>query len=303
MLWKLLKTVAYYLPFKETRAFHTLKMFIYQQGMKKFMQRNYGKIASKVINGILYELDLSESIDASLYYSGVYELETLKCLQQCIQPDMIVFEIGANIGSHSFEIAKLLQAGAGKVYCFEPTDYAFQKLLHNHSLNNFHNMVFEKIALSDHEGCSTIIPTSSLDTMAFTASWDIKNGVSKNATEQQILFKTLDNYVQEHNIPRIDMLKVDVDGYELKIIKGGAQTISQYTPVIIIELSECMLHYIGDTLEELLAVLQHLGYTFQPVYAKHVLDIPQLIQEVGERQSLDCLCRHQYKKNDQEKFS
>ena len=291
MLWKLLKTVAYYLPFKETRVFHTLKMFIYQQGMKKFMQGNYGKIVIKEIDGIRYELDLSEAIDASLYYSGVYELETLKCLQKWIQPDMIVFEIGANIGSHSFEIAKLLQAGAGKVYCFEPTDYAFQKLLHNHGLNDFRNMVFEKIALSDQEGCSTIIPTSSLDTMAFTASWDIKNGGSKNATEQQILFKTLDSYVQEHNITRLDMLKIDVDGYELKIIKGGTQTISQYTPMIIIELSECMLHYIGDTLEELLATLDHFGYTFQPVYAKQTLGIPQILQEVRERQSLDCLCR------------
>lgn len=291
MLLKLLKIVAYYLPFKGTRAFHTLKMLVYQQGIKKIMQRNYGKIAIKEINGITYKLDLSEAIDTSLYYSGVYELETLKCLQQYIQADMTVFEIGANIGSHSFEIAKLLQTGSGKVYCFEPTDYAFQKLLLNHSLNNFRNMIFEKIALSDQEGSQILTPTSSLDTMAFTASWDIKNGGSKNICTQHILFKTLDGYVQEHNITQVDLLKIDVDGYELKIIKGGSQTITRYAPVIIIELSECMLHYVDDTLEELLATLHYLGYTFQPVYARHTLAIPQLIQEVRERQSLDCLCR------------
>ncbi|GAK55723.1 methyltransferase FkbM family [Candidatus Vecturithrix granuli] len=292
MLLKLLKILAYHLPLKETRAFHGLRAFIYQQGMKRFMQRNYGKIITKEIDGITYELDLSEAIEASLYYSGVYEFETLKCLQQCIRPDMIVFEIGANIGAHSFEIAKLLHTGAGKVYCFEPTDYAFNKLLHNHSLNNFRNMFFEKIALSDQAGSQILTPTGSLDTMAFTASWDIKNGRSKNATEQHIFFQTLDGYVQEHKITRIDLLKIDVDGYELKIIKGGTQTISRYTPVIIIELSECMLHYIGDTLEELLAALQYLGYTFQPVHTRRVLDIPQLIREVRERQSLDCLCRY-----------
>lgn len=291
MLLKLLKTFAYHLPFKETHAFHVLRAFIYQHGMKRFMQRNYGKIVTKKIDGITYELDLSEAIDASLYYSGVYEFETLQCLRQCIRPDMIVFEIGANIGAHSFEIAKLLQTGAGKVYCFEPTDYAFNKLLHNYSLNNFRNMFFEKIALSDQAGSQILTPTSSLDTMAFTASWDIKNGRSKNAAEQHIFFQTLDGYVQEQSITRIDLLKIDVDGYELKMIKGGTQTISRYTPVIIIELSECMLHYIGDTLEELLTALQHLGYTFQPVYARHVLDIPQLIHQVRERQSLDCLCR------------
>jgi FkbM family methyltransferase len=148
------------------------------------MQFRYGKIVCKDINGITYELDLSESIDASLYYSGVYELETLKCLQHAIQQDMIVFEIGANIGSHSFEIAKLLQNGSGQLYCFEPTDYAFQKLMKNHALNHFTNIVFEKLALADQEQIQTITPTSSLDTMAFTASWDLKGGQSKNKTEQ-----------------------------------------------------------------------------------------------------------------------
>jgi FkbM family methyltransferase len=290
MLLKSLKVIWYYLPFKEVPAFHHLKMLVYHYLIRRVMKLNYQKVVIKKINGITYELDLSESIEASLYYSGVYELETLKCLQQYINKNMTVFEVGANIGSHSFEIAKLLQEGSGKLYCFEPTDYAFAKLMRNHQLNNFTNITFEKLAFSDSESSEVITPTTSLDTMAFAASWDIKDGSSKNATEQNILFTTLDKYVHKTGIQQLDVLKIDVDGYEFKIIKGGYETISRLHPVIIIELSECLLHYVGDRLEDLLSILYSLGYTIQPVYSQRIPNPASLIQEVKNRKTLDCLC-------------
>ncbi len=292
MLLKMLKSIGMYLPFRETQTFFKLKMMVYHRFVKNVMKLSYGKIVRKEIHGITYELDLSEAIEASLYYSDVYELETLECLQRCITKDMVVFEIGANIGSHSFEIAQLLQDGSGTLYCFEPTDYAFKKLIKNHSLNHFTNIIFEKLALSDREEIQNLTPASSLDTVAFSASWDIKDGSSKNTMQQEIIFKKLDTYIQENSITKVDLLKIDVDGYELKIIKGGRQTISTFKPIIIIELSECLLHYVGDTLEELLSLLHNLGYMFRPVYTQKNMDIPNLIQEVKARQSFDCLCLH-----------
>lgn len=290
MILKTLKTLYYALPFQESRRLYTLRMKLYHQFITRLMRVNYGKIVRKQINGITYDLDLSEAIEASLYYSGVYEYETLKCLKEHLRRDMIVFEIGANVGSHSFEIARALEGGSGRLYCFEPTEYAFHKLLHNHALNGFSNIIFEKIALSDHEHSQTLTPASSLDTMAFAASWDIKNGASKNSTPQTIHFQTIDSYVQAKAIPKVDLLKIDVDGYELKAIQGGMRTIQQHKPLMILEFSSCMLHYVGDSLEELLSVLQDLGYTFQPVYARHQMDRARILQEARERSSFDCLC-------------
>ncbi len=292
MLVKILKTLGYYLPYKDTHVYYKLKNAVYLRFVKNLMKFNYGKCVQKTINGIQYELDLSEAIESSLYYSGVYELETLKCLQKYIHKDMVVFEIGANIGSHSFEIAKILNPGAGKVYCFEPTEYAFHKFMNNYRLNSFHNIIVEKLALSDQEYSQTITPTQTLDTMAFTASWDIKDRESKNRIPQEIRFTRLDTYVAENAIPHIDLLKIDVDGYELKVLKGGKHIINQCKPVIIIELSACMLHYIGDTLEELLALLSSMEYCFQPVYSQRQMAVPEIIEHVKDRQSLDCLCLH-----------
>jgi FkbM family methyltransferase len=162
--------------------------------------------------------------------------------------------------------------------------------MRNHQLNNFTNITFEKLAFSDSESSEVITPTTSLDTMAFAASWDIKDGSSKNATEQNILFTTLDKYVHKTGIQQLDVLKIDVDGYEFKIIKGGYETISRLHPVIIIELSECLLHYVGDRLEDLLSILYSLGYTIQPVYSQRIPNPASLIQEVKNRKTLDCLC-------------
>lgn len=294
MLLHFFKSLWYYMPFKQYAACYRLRIGIYHRIIRRLMERNYGKIVTKEIHGIYYELDLSETIDSSLYYSGVFEIETLKCLQKQITPEMIVFEIGANIGSHSFEIAKLLQPGNGRLYCFEPTEYAFKKLCKNQRLNNFSNIVFEKIAFSDAEGTQRITPASSLDTVAFSASWDVKDMQSKQHAPQDITFKTLDQYVFEHEIQRVHLLKIDVDGYELKVIRGAQETIRRDAPIIIIEFSECLLGYVGDTLDELLSLLENRGYTFQPVYMNTPIEQDRLVQEVRYRQTLDCLCRCQH---------
>ena len=290
MLLGAIKSLWYYLPFKQYPVFHRLRMGLYHRVMRVLMRRTYGKIVVKDIHGIRYELDLSETIEASLYYSGVYEIETLKCLQRHIRPDMNVFEIGANIGSHSFEIAKCLQAGTGTLYCFEPTDYAFRKLMKNHALNHFTNIVFEQMALSDRNETRRITPASSLDTVAFSASWDVKNLKSKRHDAQDIAFKTLDAYVQEKQLAHVDLLKIDVDGYELKVMTGGAETLARFHPMLIIELSECLLHYIGDRLEDLLNLLERFGYAFQPVYMAAPINRERLLDEIKLRQTLDCLC-------------
>ena len=293
MLLRFLKSLWYYMPFKQYAMFHHLRMGVYHRIVRRLMERNYGKIVTKEIHGIYYELDLSETIDSSLYYSGVFEIETLKCLQKQITPEMIVFEIGANIGSHSFEIAKLLQPKNGRLYCFEPTEYAFKKLCKNQRLNNFSNIILENIALSDIEGMQRITPASSLETVAFSASWDIKDMQSKQHAPQDIAFKTLDHYVVEQAIQHVHLLKIDVDGYELKVIKGAKETIQRDLPIIIIEFSECLLGYVGDKLEELLSLLEYWGYTFQPVYMNAPIEHDRLVQEVRYRQTLDCLCRCQ----------
>src|ERR1700751_5151651 len=95
-----------------------------------------GKGDSTIVerNGIRYHLDLNEGIDFSIYLLGAFEPGTQKTLQKLAKPGDVVFDIGANIGAHPLTIAQSV-GRSGKVYAFEPADFAFAKLQRNLALN------------------------------------------------------------------------------------------------------------------------------------------------------------------------
>ena len=255
----------------------------------KFQLLYYGKVVTKQINGITYELDLSEDIDSSLYFFGYYEKDTSKLLHQYIKPDMTIVEVGANIGAHTFEIAKMLDPDKGVLFSFEPTDYAFRKLMVNLLLNNFQNIYLEKMALSDTNEEKKIHRATSPESMPFKASWDKKKHGPKYRSVDVIKFKKLDDYYLEHKLTKLDLIKIDVDGYELRVIKGGKKTLTKFKPIMIIELG-ITVERIGDTLEELIQTLVDIGYSFYSIDLDLILDYAELIEHVKAKRTMDCLC-------------
>src|SRR5690348_2077690 len=83
---------------------------------------------------INWSLDLSQGIDLYNYLFGEFEIQTSAALRRIVRPGNCVLDIGANIGAHTLTLAKLV-GSAGKVFAFEPTDFAFEKLQTNLSLN------------------------------------------------------------------------------------------------------------------------------------------------------------------------
>ena len=75
---------------------------------------------------IVWELDLSEGIDFAIYLRGGFEPETLREYRRIVRAGFVALDIGANIGSHTLPLAQLV-GPSGRVYSFEPTDYAFAK--------------------------------------------------------------------------------------------------------------------------------------------------------------------------------
>ena len=254
----------------------------------KIQLLNYDRFVTKNINGVYFELDLSENIDSTLFHLGIYERRTSKVLHRYINSDMIVFEVGANIGAHTFEIAKILKHGKGKLYSFEPTDYAFKKLKNNYDLNKFNNIVLEKVALSDTTDRVEISCINSKETLPFKASWDIKGG-SKNTDAFQVNFEKLDDYVCRNEIDIINFLKIDVDGYELKVIKGGFDTIRMFKPIILIEVG-ITLERVGDKIEDLIMMLEDLGYSFYSIKTGNKTGKAELIAIVTVNRTEDFLC-------------
>lgn len=206
-----------------------------------------------MIEDFRYELDLGEVIDAHIFYEGCFEPATRRAIKALCNPGMTVLDIGANVGCHTLLMARLV--GQGKVIAFEPMPWARAKLLRNIELNGFQNIVVEGIALSD--------AISKAQTVSFRSSWRLDGGVNPEASRGVIVdFETLDAYLQRRGIRAVDLIKLDVDGYEFKVLRGACGTISRSRPPIIIELGSYTLQNVGDTLSEMVDYLMSLGYEF-----------------------------------------
>lgn len=245
----------------------------------------------KEVNGIQFKLDLSENIDSSLFYYGYYEKETTELLERLVKGGMVILDIGANVGVHSLAMAQQLKRTGGIVHAFEPTTWAFEKLKYNNQLNNFPNLHLHRIALSDVNGEQKILCTASEEVMPFKASWDI-SGKSKNRGQDHLIFQKLDDWVVEKGVTQIDLIKIDVDGYEVKVLNGALESFKKFRPLLIIELGYATLKRVGNSPVELLDLLEQFHYDlFSTSLPEIKYDRNYLLKILPTVKAIDIFCR------------
>lgn len=205
------------------------------------------KTVSASVDGITYRLDLGETIDLALYLNR-YEPDLTAALEGLCRPGSTVLDIGANVGAHTLRIARIV-GQSGKVYAFEPTDCAFGKLIRNISLNGFGNIVPLQIALSDRN--------LSKQSIWFRSSWPTKG---RQVERKSVVdFVRLDDWSEGHNLSRVDMIKLDVDGNEYPVIMGARSLLSRHRPLILMEVWGPNF---ADPLRNPYDLLKNLGYRF-----------------------------------------
>lgn len=237
---------------------------LFRKIYREYINVSYQSPVKKKIDGINYELDLREVIDNAMYFNGSREPATSLALKRLCKKGNVVIDVGANVGSHTLPMAKLVGEN-GKVYAFEPVPWAVKKLKQNLSLNMFTNIILETIALSDESG--------EMD-MKFRASFKIGSasgvGLEGKIDESwwgeceqvKVHMETLDNYVSRHNIDRIDLVKLDVDGFEGKVIRGAMSVLARFKPILIMEVAPAWVEMRGDKIQEVLNSIEKMGYKF-----------------------------------------
>lgn len=172
-----------------------------------------------------------------LLYEHFWEEDLLRELLTFTQ-EAFILDVGANVGNHTVFWAKI--AKAKHVDAFEPIYDTFHILERNVSLNKLDNVSLHRIALGAHRTKGTGIASPSSMMMASV----------KTADEGDIQILPLDDI----KIPAVDFMKVDVEGNTLPLLKGATRTLTEYRPVIFVEL----FAHERAACEELLG---KLGYT------------------------------------------
>jgi FkbM family methyltransferase len=206
------------------------------------------------IRGSIFELDLGEMIDVALYLEQ-YELDVSAALERYSVPGMTVLDIGANIGAHTLALARLVTE-AGAVYAFEPTDFAFEKLTRNVSLNAMPQIRVIQAAVSDHN--------AERQEIAYRSSWRTSGG--RNDRPTRVDFVRLDDWCARNGVFRVGLIKIDIDGNEFAALAGGMQLIERSCPVIVME---AVWPHFADDHRNPFVLLQRVGYRFWDAKSGH----------------------------------
>ncbi len=185
-------------------------------------------------------------IGRSIDLYGEFSEGEVDFFRQVVRPGNVVVEAGANIGAHThtLPLAKLV-GEQGQVYAFEPQRIVFQTLCANVALNGLTNVVARCEAVGDAPGAITVPKLDYSRTNNF-------GGLSlrQDGDGERVPVVTIDSL----ELPRCHLLKADVEGMELNVLRGAAQTIEKFRPVLYVE---------NDRAEKspaLIKYLQSLGY-------------------------------------------
>jgi FkbM family methyltransferase len=211
--------------------------------------------------GIWWDLDLTEGIDFSIYLLGGFEPKTLKLYKKIIKKGDTVLDIGANIGSHTLPLA-LNTGESGMVFAIEPTEFAVNKLRKNINLN-------ENLAshISVHQVMLIADENERLESGIYS-SWPLFHNGKRIHPEHKGQLKetkgavavTLDQMVRQMHINKIDFIKLDVDGHEYSVLKGGKETLKAYTPKILMEFAPYLYDPMAGQFEAMLHLFSQLNY-------------------------------------------
>ena len=235
------------------------------------------------VRGVRWTLDLNDLIDQRLYYLGTHERFTTKRILELVPPNGVFFDVGANIGYFSVLVAKKL-GGSGRVHAFEPMSAAMNRLQGHLRANGLTNVTTAKVILTDS-------PRGDME-VAFQTSWPQYENLEQTRTKETVPTTTLDDYIDQHGVTRIDVLKADVDGYELKVFSGGQRMLRNLRPTILIELGRDNLRAAGDSLEALVDLFTRHHYAFYSETTMRRFASPaELMRRVPYDATLNVVCK------------
>ena len=220
--------------------------------------------------GVRWRLDLREGIDLTIYLAGAFELPTLRQMERLVLPGMNVIDVGANVGAHTLHLAKLVGEG-GSVTAFEPTTFAVGKLRNNLAANP---QLAERV---DVRQCMLVGDHGAEGEPSVPSSWPVDGRRpddpelgSVGMSTAGCAAMTLDEALDDGTKRPIHLMKMDVDGHELDVLRGALGLLRRDRPVLVMELAPYVFAK-PDDFDAVLQLLWNLDYDLVPIGRSNAL--------------------------------
>lgn len=181
-----------------------------------------------------YRGDLACFLDWSVYFYGAYEKNILFFLRdvarQADRERAVFVDVGANVGQHTLFMSRHV----AWVHSFEPWPWAYRKIEEKLADNGVPNVTVHRVGLSDTGG--TLEYYAPVSNNTGTGSFVSGYGQNNRAlTDLPVVVG--DDYFHANAIDRVDIVKIDVEGFEDRVLAGLRSTVRRTRPVIVMEIS------------------------------------------------------------------
>ena len=224
--------------------------------------------------------DLSDHVQRQIWLYGVYEPVESYLFQQFLKPGMIFFDLGANVGQYSL-LAATEVGPLGQVHGFEAQKDNFEKFKSHCQLNSISGIIFPQFLAVWNE--ETLLEMKMPDNMTNNAGSFYAQKTEASSDLLKIKAVRLDQYILHNHIPRIDLIKMDIEGAEFFALEGAEASIKKFLPVIFMEINQAALEKMGCQATSISEKLFSWGYkAFQIGHSAEtsgmITDLSQVVQ-------------------------
>jgi len=219
--------------------------YLYQKGSFREVCRN----------GINFKLDLCDTVDHYIFFN--YFDHSLELFFDEAKNANVILDIGANIGWTALRFAS--KNPKAIIIAFEPHPITFQRAQNNFGRNNLSNITCLNIGLGE-----------SASTLKIYELMDNNSGMNRIVLEEldrpfkEVKIERLDDVLENRNIHHVDMIKMDVEGFEGFVLKGASKILTNSNAKILMETDDAFLKNNGNSARELIDILK--GYGYQTFY-------------------------------------
>mgnify|MGYP001577535323 FL=1 len=203
-------------------------------------------------DGLRLKLDISDYIDHGLFFGfRGDEDESYRNLMKLVEPHYNCIDVGTKNGYVSLRMACL--AYKGRTLGFEPDPVNYRQSIDNLELNSANNLSIQNTGLGDRR----IEGTMEVRVATNRGGNRIANGAAEGVS---VRIERLDDILKSIGCGPVNLIKIDVEGYELKVLRGAESILRDWKPILFIEVDDANLSHQGDSASAMVLFLNELGY-------------------------------------------
>ena len=218
-------------------------------------------------DGMLMELDTRQLIDWNLLFRGEYEPHLRNLFERLLESGAVAVDVGANVGAHTLTLARLV-GSTGRVLAFEPNPAIRSRLERNVAMNSLENVDIYDCALGDIEAQMHLrVPAADSKEaanpgMASLVALDTPHDLVK------VDVAILDGLWASTGLQRLDLVKIDVQGYEAPVVRGMAALIKKFEPVVIFEYEDWAWRKAGTSFDDIAEMFDQQSYALWQIVGR-----------------------------------